>query len=81
VTDLTRTPLELEVIQGEMSRLLIKPWTNSRDVTLVTIKPEYKTYSGGEWRLHHSGLALTTRVARQLADALVRMADTIEAES
>ncbi len=73
---LTRIPEELVVPQDPESRLLIRCWDAVTGKRLVTITPQL--LRGGEWRLKHSGLAITPTVARQLAPALVAMSATIE---
>lgn len=77
MTDLTRTPFEVEIETGEDNRLLIRTWTAPNGRELVTCAPQHRDRSG-EWRLSHSGLALPPDVARALAPALIEIAATID---
>jgi hypothetical protein len=75
----TRTDaIELET--GPDARLLVGQYENAAGKRLVTIAPQYRD-QGGAWRLSHSGLMLVPDVARELAPALVQMAETIDTDA
>lgn len=61
----------------EDRRLLIEPWENAQGRKLVTVTPQYQD-RGGNWRLEHSGLMISTSVARALAPILTKCADAID---
>jgi hypothetical protein len=77
VTDLTREPAEIVVETGPGARLLVRTWTTPNGHEVVAILPQYVGRSGG-WVLKHSGLCLAPGVARELAPALLAMAETVK---
>jgi hypothetical protein len=57
-------------------RLVVADWENANGHRFVTVTPQFSDRSGG-WRLAHSGLILSPRVACELAPALVALAARI----
>lgn len=70
---------EIEVRIDSDRRLLVSSWTNEQsDKTFVSVAPQWLDRLKN-WRLSHSGLLLLPAAARQLAPALLEIADAIEA--
>ncbi len=59
-------------------RLLVEQWENGHGLRFVTVAPQFRDRSH-LWRLSHSGLILAPEVARELAPALLLVADAIDA--
>lgn len=72
----TETPC-IEVSKGTKDRFLIRPWQNGR-WTYVSLAQQTMGTSGGYVFMKGRSLAMAPDEARELARALVSMADTVD---
>ncbi len=68
---------EYRIHVDEGRRLLVAPWENDAGRRYATVAPQYQDRAK-QWRLAHSGLILTPRVACELAAALVALAAELD---
>ena len=70
-------PGQLVVLKGQTERWVISPWTSKSNNILVSTGLQFMSAADGEYHFKKGGFALSPLEARELAAALVNMADTV----
>ncbi len=80
MTEQAHTIEELEVLKGSKEKILIRPWEN-RGFNYVSIAIQTLNQEGAYVFMKGRSFALQPTEARELADALAAMAETVEGGS